>query len=54
MSQYDKQDAAKDTGASIKEVSAAWHTARDDAGARSDAANAGRMDPPSQNDSGKK
>lgn len=30
-SSYGKGDAAKDTGSSIKEVSGAWHTARDDA-----------------------
>ncbi len=31
MSRYNKEDAAKDTNASIKEVSEAWHQARDDA-----------------------
>ncbi|CAE7270685.1 unnamed protein product [Symbiodinium microadriaticum] len=29
--QYTKKDAAKDTGVSLKEVSKAWHQARDDA-----------------------
>ncbi|MBI2620877.1 hypothetical protein HYW61_01465 [candidate division WWE3 bacterium] len=28
---YDKDDAAKDTDSTAKEVSEAWHTARDDA-----------------------
>lgn len=28
---YDKKDAAADTGVSTKEVSRAWHDARDDA-----------------------
>ena len=27
---YDKEDAARDTGASISEVSEAWHDARSD------------------------
>lgn len=31
---YDKPDAAKDTGSSTSEVSASWHQARDDSGAR--------------------
>ena len=31
MTQYDKGDAAKDTDSSEKEVSQAWHDARDDA-----------------------
>lgn len=47
MSGYGKDDAAKDTGSSIKQVSYAWHVARDDANARSDQANAGKMEPPS-------
>lgn len=34
MSQYSKQDAAKDTGATVKQTSAAHHDARDDSGAR--------------------
>lgn len=29
--EYNKVDAAKDTGRSTSEVSRAWHTARDDA-----------------------
>ena len=28
---YDKGDAAKDTGSSVKDTSSAWHQARDDA-----------------------
>lgn len=28
---YDKEDAARETEASVKDVSAAWHSARDDA-----------------------
>lgn len=31
MSRYSKQDAARDTGVSVKETSHAWHDARDDA-----------------------
>ena len=31
MSGYTEKDAAKETGASNKEVNNAWHTARDDA-----------------------
>ncbi len=31
MSGYGKNDAAKDTGSSCKEVSQSWHQARDDA-----------------------
>lgn len=31
MSQYDKKDAARDTDSSSKDVSHAWHDARDDA-----------------------
>lgn len=31
VSKYGKGDAAKDTGASIKDTSGAWHAARDDA-----------------------
>ena len=31
MSNYSKKDAAKDTKSSTKEVSKAWHQARDDA-----------------------
>jgi len=31
---YDKSDAAKDTGSSTSQVSASWHQARDDSGAR--------------------
>lgn len=31
MGKYDKGDAAKDTGSTVKEVSGAWHTARDHA-----------------------
>jgi hypothetical protein len=30
-SSYDKGDAAKETGSSVKEASGAWHQARDDA-----------------------
>ncbi len=30
-SSYDKGDAAKDTGSSVRDVSGAWHQARDDA-----------------------
>ncbi len=32
MTAYDKHDAAKDTGSSVREVERAWHTARDDSG----------------------
>lgn len=35
MSKYTKQDAARDTKSSVKEVSRAHHQARDDSGARS-------------------
>ncbi len=31
MTEYDKPDAAKDTGVSIKEVAETWHQAKDDA-----------------------
>jgi hypothetical protein len=31
MSRYDKSDAAKDTNSSSRDVSRAWHDARDDA-----------------------
>lgn len=31
MSKYTEHDAAKDTGASLKEVAETWHQARDDA-----------------------
>lgn len=31
MGGYDKEDAAKDTNSSVKEVSEAWHQARNDA-----------------------
>jgi hypothetical protein len=34
VSQYSKSDAAKDTGASVKETATAHHDARDDSGAR--------------------
>ena len=44
---YTKQDAAKDTGSSVKDVSAAQHAARTDAGARSTGANQGKMEPAS-------
>lgn len=30
MSQYDKKDAAEETGVSNSQVSEAWHSARDD------------------------
>lgn len=31
MSQYTEKDAAEDTNSSVKEVSEAWHDAREDA-----------------------
>jgi hypothetical protein len=31
MSQYTKKDAAKDTESTVKQVSEAWHKAKDDA-----------------------
>lgn len=31
MSNYNKNNAAKETGSSAKDTSRAWHTARDDA-----------------------
>jgi len=31
MSQYTKKDAGKDTGSTVKEVSRAWHEAKNDA-----------------------
>lgn len=34
MTQYDKGDASKDTESTPKEVSQAWHDARDDAAKR--------------------
>lgn len=34
MSQYTDKDAAKDTTSSGKDTASAWHTARDDSGAR--------------------
>ena len=34
MGKYGKKDAGKDTGSSSKDVSKAWHDARDDSGAR--------------------
>ena len=30
MGGYDKKDAARETNVTVKEVSKAWHTARDD------------------------
>ena len=33
-SNYGKKDAAKDTNSSVREVSEAWHAARDDSGVR--------------------
>lgn len=35
MPSYKDKDAARDTGSSGKEAAHAWHTARDDSGARS-------------------
>ncbi len=34
MTDYTKKDAAKDTESSTSKTSEAWHTARDDSGAR--------------------
>jgi len=43
MSGYTKNDAAKDTNTSAKEVSKAWHQARDDA------ASSGELDERNEN-----
>mgnify|MGYP001582532784 CR=1 len=34
MSKYGESDASKDTGSSGSDTTEAWHTARDDSGAR--------------------